>query len=246
MAFHSEEAGTSIHVAYAFEYADASARTSATGLVASDVGKFARQLDDNSIWILTDESPVTWSQVGGVGISGSIGVEEGNVSEGTATTIDFDDSDFNVSVAANEADISLNYGTGAGQPAEGNHGHAGVITGFTIELGDGTNDITTSERPAVVRLPVAFTWTRWDIQADASGDIVVDVLRATEGSPNSFSSIAGTNKPTLSGAQSASDTDLTTGWGDDDTDAGDRIKLTVDSATGVTWVAIHFTLTRAL
>jgi hypothetical protein len=51
-----------IHTSIAYEYADAAARTGATGFVAEDVGKFALQLDDNSIWVLRDTVP-TWQLV---------------------------------------------------------------------------------------------------------------------------------------------------------------------------------------
>jgi hypothetical protein len=235
-----------VHQPFNWSYADATARGAATGFVAADVGKLARQLDDDSLWMLTDDSPETWVQIGGTGVSGSVGIEEGNASEGTVTVIDFDDSDFNVSVAASEADVSLNYGTGAGQPAEGNHGHTTTV-GMSVNLGDGVNVITSSEPPVYVRLPVAYTWTRWDIQADASGTIVVEVDRATNASPDSFSSIAGTAKPTLSGpAQSASDSSLAS-WGDTTTDAGDRIRFTVSGTPSVVKrVAVHITATRAV
>src|SRR5689334_21946770 len=70
---------TAVHVPTAATYADAAARAAATGfprgedsaIVAfdsSDVGKLARQSDDNSIWMLTDDSPVTWVQVAGASI----------------------------------------------------------------------------------------------------------------------------------------------------------------------------------
>lgn len=51
-----------IHIPYNWPYANAAARTGATGFVATDVGKFARQIDDNSIWLLTDTTP-TWKSV---------------------------------------------------------------------------------------------------------------------------------------------------------------------------------------
>lgn len=63
---------TLIHVPYNFSYANAAARTGAGGFVAGDVGKFARQTDDNSIWILTATTP-TWVQVGGGAPSGAAG-----------------------------------------------------------------------------------------------------------------------------------------------------------------------------
>lgn len=62
---HADATGINIHVPYAFEYADATERATATGFVPTDVGKLARQLDDNSLWMLTDDDPETWVQVGG-------------------------------------------------------------------------------------------------------------------------------------------------------------------------------------
>ena len=53
------------HIPYDFEYADTAARTGASGLLPEDEGKLARQLDDDSIWELTNDSPVTWEPIGG-------------------------------------------------------------------------------------------------------------------------------------------------------------------------------------
>lgn len=64
MPLHKNLTEADIHIPYAFSYANAAARTGASGFVAGDVGKFARQTDDNSIWILTATTP-TWVAVGG-------------------------------------------------------------------------------------------------------------------------------------------------------------------------------------
>ncbi len=53
-------------------YADEAARTAASGFTADDIGRVAYQEDDGTYWRLTDESPVTWVQVGG----GLLAVEE--------------------------------------------------------------------------------------------------------------------------------------------------------------------------
>jgi len=53
-----------IHIPYNWSYADETEREAETDVTAADVGKFARQLDDNSIWMLIDDSPVTWIAVG--------------------------------------------------------------------------------------------------------------------------------------------------------------------------------------
>ena len=53
-----------VHVPHAFEYANATARTGATGFATSDLFKLALQLDDYTVWMLTAISPVSWKQVG--------------------------------------------------------------------------------------------------------------------------------------------------------------------------------------
>lgn len=61
-----------IHIVHNWEYADAAARTGATGFIASDVGKWAKQLDNGTFWELTATTP-TWAQRTGTGIGGSTG-----------------------------------------------------------------------------------------------------------------------------------------------------------------------------
>lgn len=54
-----------IHRVVNWEYANAAARLAATGFIAADVGKWARQTDDDTYWELKDESPIAWALVGG-------------------------------------------------------------------------------------------------------------------------------------------------------------------------------------
>lgn len=80
---------------YSWEYADAAARTAATGFVAADVGKLARQLDSNTLWMLTATTP-TWVQQGSGGAGllavnnlsdvASAGTSRTNLGLGTAAT----------------------------------------------------------------------------------------------------------------------------------------------------------------
>jgi len=62
------------HPTHNWEYANAAARTGATGFVAGDVHKLALQLDDLSLWILVNTTP-TW-QAFGVGISTFLGLSD--------------------------------------------------------------------------------------------------------------------------------------------------------------------------
>lgn len=59
---------TKIHVIENWTYANAAARTGATGFVSGDIGKVAYQQDDGSYWRLTATTP-TWAQVGGLPVS---------------------------------------------------------------------------------------------------------------------------------------------------------------------------------
>ncbi|AAT69475.1 gp73 [Alphaproteobacteria phage PhiJL001] len=64
MALHKSLTGSAIHVPYAFTYADATARTTATGFETGDIGKLALQSDENSLWMLTAVTP-TWVEISG-------------------------------------------------------------------------------------------------------------------------------------------------------------------------------------
>lgn len=63
-AQHSKQTvAQGIHIMHAYEYADAAARAAATGFVSADEGKVARQLDDDSFWILIDAGGPTWKEL---------------------------------------------------------------------------------------------------------------------------------------------------------------------------------------
>ncbi len=55
---------------YSFVYANADERTGDTRLVDHDRGKLARQLDNNSLWVLEFVDPVTWAPAGDAAGSG--------------------------------------------------------------------------------------------------------------------------------------------------------------------------------
>jgi len=65
-SIHKDLLVAEIHQPFSYEYADAAARTGASGFVSGDIGKFARQLDDDSMWMLTAVTP-TWKRVDGTG-----------------------------------------------------------------------------------------------------------------------------------------------------------------------------------
>lgn len=60
---HADSALGQRHPPHNWEYADEAARLAATGFAADDVGKYALQLSDNTLWWLADDSPITWDQI---------------------------------------------------------------------------------------------------------------------------------------------------------------------------------------
>ena len=64
MTVHKSTPLGQMHVPYNWTYADAAARNAAAGLTADDVGKLARQLDNDSLWMLTDHTVPTWTAFG--------------------------------------------------------------------------------------------------------------------------------------------------------------------------------------
>ncbi len=90
-------------------------------------------------------------------------------------------------------------------------------------------------------VPWACTVTGWEITSSSSGSAVVDIKRSTYANYSTFSSIAGSEKPTLATATKNKDLSLTT-W-TTAIAAGDRIQASVDSAniTGVVVLTIYLT-----
>lgn len=172
--------------------------------------------------------------------SSTITVQEEDVNVDTSvTTFDFDGSDFNVtSSPAGEVNISLNYGTSAGQPSEGNHSHSDTV-GFSVNLGNGSDVITSSEPPVFVTIPYGATITGWRMRSSVSGSITLVVAKAATGS-STFTTISGSEAPSLSSQTFNSDTSLST-WTTAVT-ANDCLKFTV-TGTPATVVRVECALT---
>lgn len=90
---HSQQTvADGIHIIQAFEYANAAARTGAAGLTAADVGKVARQLDNDTFWVLQNNAPVTWAEItpgGSVPVFGTELVTSQNLSDVVTTSTTF-------------------------------------------------------------------------------------------------------------------------------------------------------------
>lgn len=128
-ALHSAQTpANGIHVVHAFEYANAAARTGATGLVAADVGKVALQIDNKSFWGLQNHSPVTWTQLNGGGATDELakvsandttaGYLNGKLVAGTNITLtelnDGANETLQISAAGGSGEVNLGANVGSG------------------------------------------------------------------------------------------------------------------------------------
>jgi hypothetical protein len=114
---------------------------------------------------------------------------------------------------------------------------------LSITIDGGGSAITTSSPTmggATVKVPMACSIVGWTVESDASGSIVVDVLRANAGVP-SLSIVGSGNNPTLSGEQYASAA-ANSSWTSKALAANDIIGFSVISATTVQRVTVTLTV----
>ena len=117
-------------------------------------------------------------------------------------------------------------------------GLTGINKNFGITIDGGGSAITTGIKGDVT-LPFSGTIIGWYITADQAGSIVIDIWKDIFANfpPTAADSIAGTEKPTLSGTAANSDTNLTT-WSSVTISSGDVIRFNVDSVATVTRVTL--------
>lgn len=103
---------------------------------------------------------------------------------------------------------------------------------------------TTGAKKVFFPVPYNCTITGWELVADASGSIVIDIWKDTYANyaPTNADSITASAKPTLSSAIKANSTTLT-GW-TTTLNAGDYIELEVESASTLTVVVLTLTVTK--
>lgn len=103
---------------------------------------------------------------------------------------------------------------------------------------DGGGSALTTGVKGFVEIPYAMTITGWQIFADQSGSVVVDVWKDSYANfpPTVADTITGSEKPTLSSAQNNQDLSLST-WNTSLT-AGDILAYNVDSISTITRVTV--------
>mgnify|MGYP003419501048 CR=1 FL=1 len=151
-------------------------------------------------------------------------------------------------VSANVGTRLVKYGLADTDWAEqlpiGGSGSTGVtprrVVGVTFD-GQGSTPTVGSVGYAVV--PFSGTIDQWHVVANASGSAVVDVWKAASTIPINADSIAGTEKPTLSAAQIASDTALSS-WTTAVT-AGDVFGFELESVATCTRLTVEVRISES-
>lgn len=147
-------------------------------------------------------------------------------------------------IAKINADGSISKATGADLPS---HNHTGVIYDRQFIIDGGGSTITTGIK-GDFRIPVASTITEWNLFADQSGSIQIDLWRDT------YTNYPPVNADSITGSAPISMTSVDhyavataglTGW-DTTLDAGDIIRVNVDSVTSIQRVTLVLWLTRTI
>ena len=118
----------------------------------------------------------------------------------------------------------------------------GVLSGsFGITI-DGAGSVLIIGNKGYATIPYSGTITGWTMIANQTGDCVIDVWKAAGTIPTVADTITGTEKPTLSSQQIASDLSLST-WATSVT-AGDVFAFYVDSTSTITRVNLSIYITK--
>jgi hypothetical protein len=166
------------------------------------------------------------------------------LSVGTTYWIDIcgiDDDDINI----NNLDISVIELSGAMGPTGPTGPASSNASGsFGVTIDGGGSAITTGVK-GYVQIPYSGTITGWNLFADQTGSIVIDVWKDNYATfpPSVADTIAGSEKPTLSSVQKNQDLSLST-W-TTSVSAGDIIAFNVDSASTVTRVTLSINITKS-
>lgn len=116
---------------------------------------------------------------------------------------------------------------------------------ITINIDGGGSVISTGIlKGADITIPYAMTITQWQLVADQSGSIVIDVWKDTYANfpPTVADTITSTDKPTLSSVIKNRNTNVTL-W-NTTVNAGDILRFNVDSASTCTYAVLTITGTK--
>lgn len=253
MPFHNAISTGDIHIIINWIYADATARGAASGFVAADVGKVAWQQSDDTFWLLKDDSPITWVQIGG---TGSPTGSAGGALAGTYPNPDLDSaiagsglgfSSNVVSVNVDDSTIEINTDTLRVKDAGvtvAKLATAAKETTINVVIDGAGATITTGIKLDLV-VDFACTILSATLLADQTGSIVIDIWKDsyTNYPPTDADSITASAPPTISTATKSQDATLT-GW-TTSISAGDTLRFNVDSVTDIERVTLALKVRRA-
>ncbi len=136
-------------------------------------------------------------------------------------------------------------GVGATGPTGPTGPSSAVTRSFRAVLDGGGVALTTGATKAYIEVPYACTITSWQILADQSGSIVLDIWKDSYANypPTVADTITASAKPTLTTATKATSSTLT-GW-TTAINAGDILEVNIDSATTVTKVYLDILVSGA-
>lgn len=225
---HPDIVGPYVHVIHNWTYATAAARTADTAFMSWDVYKIALQSDDNSLWMLLDDSPPTWLQLTGAGI----GYTDEQVRDIIGATLY--SADPNIVVSVNDPLDSIALLLSAGIKTS--------TLNFVIDGGGSV--ITTGIKGDLV---VDFNCTIQSVTAlaDQVGSIVVDIWKDTYANypPVVGDTITASAPVTITSANKSQNTTLT-GWTTTVT-AGDTVRFNVNSCSAITRATIALKVLRS-
>jgi hypothetical protein len=135
-------------------------------------------------------------------------------------------TNFALSVDVNGS-IKLDSGSGPANPSTNGS--------FGITIDGGSNTITTGSK-GYVQVPYSGTITGWNILSSQTGSIIIDVKKTTYANFPTTSSIAGTEKPTISSSNKNSDSNLTS-WSTP-ISPGDIMEFVVESVSSIRKVTL--------
>lgn len=123
-------------------------------------------------------------------------------------------------------------------------GKVGQRIGLIPYTIDGGGLAITTGIKGQINVPFACTITGWVMTADQTGSAVVDVLHSTYGAFPTTTSIAGTDKPTISSAQKNENLTISA-WTTTTLSAGDQIQFNVNSSSTVTRLNVNLIVSIA-
>ena len=142
-----------------------------------DIGKIARQLDDNSLWMLVGTDPIVWARIGDGGNAAMVDGKAPGVASGLAVLDENNElaSEHIPAALAKTADLGdaafKNVGTGAEDVAVGSHAHTEYVPSSII--GDiAENPLTLAE----VEIPASFATNTGAVEARHFAPADVDTV----------------------------------------------------------------------